>query len=99
MTKKEIKEYLDEQVEFHCQEFGIEREAALEVVFQNNYFEYFEDFITLDDLAMCADYLGFNFDRDLAIESKEAYKANESKNEKRRQKRAEKAKAKKEGTK
>ena len=61
MTKEEIKKYVEDQIEYHCDEFGLSREEVEETVMINIIGDYEKDEISKEDLIQCGEYLGFNF--------------------------------------
>ena len=57
MKKKEIAKYVEDQIDYHCDEFGLEREEVLTVVLLNC-FEYFrKGKLSKEDLFACSNYL------------------------------------------
>lgn len=74
MTKKEIKKYVEDQIEYHCEEFGLEREEVEDVVMKNIVIHFYNDEISGDDLVECGNYLGYQIDLKETTKDKEAYK-------------------------
>lgn len=70
MTKEEIKNYVENDIDYNCQEYDLEREDVIGVVMYNIIYRYHEDQITVDDTIECANYLGFEIDKDKLINSK-----------------------------
>ena len=73
MTKSEIKQFIEEQFDYHMSEFDLTREEAEEVVLINTIGYYYEDKISQEDLIECTNYLGCKLDLD-AIEKEKAEK-------------------------
>ena len=65
MSKEEIKNYVEGQIECHCDEFGLTREEVTEVVLLNCVEYYRMDELSEDDLVRCANYLGYEINLDL----------------------------------
>ena len=74
MTKKEIKKYVEDQIEYHCEEFGLEREEVEDVVMKNIVIHFYNDEISGDDLVECGNYLGYQIDLEETTKDKEAHK-------------------------
>ena len=74
MTKNEIKKYVEDQIEYHCEEFGLEREEVEEVVMKNIVIHFYNDEISGDDLVECGNYLGYEIDLEETTKDKNAYK-------------------------
>ena len=84
MNKKEIKEYCEEGIKIHCEEFDLEREEAIEVVMLNIIETYYDDKTSEEWMMGCANYLGY----DLDIEKIRKEKATRKKRKEQRQKRS-----------
>ena len=80
MKQEEIKNYIENQIAYHCDEFGLTREEATEVVLLNCVEFFYNDQLSKEDLLQCARYLEYEIGID-AIEKEKAV----------RQKRKEKA--------
>ena len=74
MTKNEIKKYAEDQIEYHCEDFGLEREEVEEVVMKNIVIHFYNDEISGDDLVGCGNYLGYQIDLEETTKDKNAYK-------------------------
>ena len=83
MNKKEIKEYCEEGIRIHCEEFDLEREEAIEVVMLNIIETYYDDKTSEEWMMGCANYLGY----DLDIEKIHKEKSIRKKRKEQRQKR------------
>lgn len=64
MNKNEIKQLVEENIEFHCDEFGLEREEVIDVVLGNFIIDYENERISREDLLQCAEYLECEIDID-----------------------------------
>ena len=71
MNKEEIKQYVEDEIEFHCDEFGLQREEVIEVVITNLVYSYYESIINEDDLVKCCEYLGYKVDLEQVRKDKE----------------------------
>ena len=64
MNKNEIKQLVEENIQFHSEEFGLEREEAVDIVFKNFVIDYEFEKISKEDLLQCVEYLGYEIDID-----------------------------------
>ena len=62
MTKEEIKKYVEEDFQYHKDEFGLEREDAMDTVIINLIYRYEINKLSREDLLQCGEYLGFTLD-------------------------------------
>ena len=62
MTKKEIKEYVENDIQNACDEGGLSREEVLETVLINIIYRYEIGLLTKEDLLQCGEYLGVELD-------------------------------------
>ena len=62
---------VEEEIAYHMDEFGLEREDVLQVALENIIFRYDEGLISKEDLLQCADYLGFVFDMEKIEKTKQ----------------------------
>ena len=69
MTKEEIKEYVENDIQYHMDEFGLEREEVEGVVMDNIILRYIDNKISKEDMLQCADYLKYDLNLDI-IENK-----------------------------
>lgn len=71
MNKEEIKEFVEGMIEYHCSEFGLEREEVIDVVITNIVYSYYESMITEQELVDCCEYLGYEVDLEQVRKDKE----------------------------
>lgn len=71
MNKEEIKQYVEDHIEYHCSEFGLEREEVIDVVITNLVYSYYENDITESELVDCCEYLGYEVDLEQVRKDKE----------------------------
>lgn len=71
MNKKEIMNYVEDQIAYHCDEFGLVREEVEEVVLLNCVEYYYHDDLSLEDLIKCAEYLDYPLNVELIKIEKE----------------------------
>ena len=86
MNEQEIKKYVEERIEYHCDEFGLKREEVLYTVLVNIVYEYEHEDISEEDLLKCADYLGFELDMEEIEKQISARKIAKQKREARKKK-------------
>ena len=79
MTKEEVKNYVEDIIDYHCDEFGLEREEVIETVMINIIFSYERNELTKEDLLKCADYLEYELDMDVIDADIEKRKAQREK--------------------
>ena len=73
MTKEEIKNYIENIIEYNCSESDLEREDVLYSAILTAIYHYELKEISKEDLLQCADYLEFALDMeeiDKAIEKR-----------------------------
>ena len=73
MNKKEIKKYVEDDIAFHCDEFGLQREEAIDVAVTNNVYLFFDDLLSEKDLIQYCEYLNYDLDIDKVREEKIKY--------------------------
>ena len=61
MTKKEIKQMVNEMIEGQMEESGLTREEVMEPTMINLVYMYYDDKIELKDLCTALDYLGYTY--------------------------------------
>ena len=86
MNKKEIKKYVENDIEYHCNEFGLQREEVVEVVAINIFDRYIKGLISKEDLIQCHKYLGYDADDGEKTQNKSEYYAKHHKVYKRKNK-------------
>ena len=64
MNKSEIKKYVEDQIAYHCDEFGLVREEVVSVVLLNCIEYFHRGELSKEDLLACADYLNLVIDLD-----------------------------------
>ena len=74
MNEVQIKEYVEGQIEYHCDEFGLQREEVIDIVMKNIVIQFFKDLIDEKDFVCCGNYLGYDIDLNKIKEGKMAYK-------------------------
>ena len=74
MNKNEIKEYVENEIEYHMNEFDLEREDTLDVVLINIIDRFINDEIDEQWLLDCSEYLGRELDINLIKRIKESRK-------------------------
>ena len=67
MNAKDIKKFVEDQINYHCEEFGLIREEVTETVVLNCIEFFYAEILSKDDLLKCAKYLEYEIDID-AIE-------------------------------
>ena len=67
----DIKRFVEDQINYHCEEFGLTREEVTETVMLNCIEFYYADLLSKDDLLKCSDYLEYEVDID-TIEKEKA---------------------------
>ena len=87
MTKEEIKQYVENDIEYHCGEFDLPREVAIEPVMINIVYRYKIGKLSREDLTACADYLGYTLNVDLIDQQIEQEKIDRLKRREQRRKR------------
>ena len=87
MTKEEIKNYVEDDIAYHCGEFDLPREVAIETVMINIICRYKNGNLSREDLVGCADYLGYTLDVDLIDQQVKQEKINREKRKEQRRKR------------
>ena len=70
MEPNEIKNYIENQIAYHCDEFGLEREEVTEVVLLNCIEYFYRDELSEEDLLECAKYLAMEIDVESARKEK-----------------------------
>ena len=87
MTKEEIKNYVEDDIAYHCGEFDLPREVAIETVMINIICRYKNGELSKEDLLSCADYLGYTLDVELIDQQAKQEKINREKRREQRRKR------------
>ena len=62
MTNEEIKKYVEEQLEYHMDEFNLSKEEVEESVMINIIHEYETGKLCREELLKCGEYLGYELD-------------------------------------
>ena len=62
MNKAEIMNYIEDQIEYHCDEFGLTRKEVTGVVLLNCIEYFYKDELSEEDLVKCANYLKYRVD-------------------------------------
>jgi hypothetical protein len=93
MTIKQIKEMCEKEIEYHMNEFDLEREEVLDTAILNMIDRYMQGKLTKEDLIKCGNYLGFNLNM---TEIDKRIEENRKRRERRLQKRLEKLQQQKE---
>lgn len=74
MTKKEMKQKVENMIVDQMNESGLTEEEVLEPVMVSLVYEFYYDQITLEDLMYGLDYLGYAYDAEVLIKDKEERK-------------------------
>ena len=75
MTKETIRSYVEDEIAYHIDESGWEREDVMEVAMLNMLYRYANDMLAKEDLLQCANYLGYELNMDLLDDGIEQHKA------------------------
>lgn len=70
MKNEEIKKYVEDQIAYHCDEFGLIREEVEEVVLLNCIEYFYRDALSEKDLLKIAKYLNIEIDTELIKKEK-----------------------------
>lgn len=86
MKKEEMKQKVENMIEDQMNESGLTEEEVLEPTMISLVYEFYYDQITIDDLVYALDYLGYTYDKEALIQSKEERKARLAKRKARKEK-------------